>query len=614
MTRLELLAPAKNLETGKAAIDAGADAVYIGSPKFGARSAAGNSVEDISALCDYAHLFGAKVFVTLNTILFDDELEDARKLVFELYDAGIDALIIQDMALLKMDLPPVPIHASTQTNNRDVEKVKFLEDAGAKRVILARELSLKEVKEIKEKTSVELEFFVHGALCVSYSGQCYLSQAICDRSANRGACSQPCRSTYNLLDKDGEILLQGKHLLSLKDLNLSNSLKELADSGVCSFKIEGRLKDVPYVRNVVAFYRQKLDEVINANSEYARASSGRCSYTFTPDPERSFHRGNTNYFLNDRSEEMITMNSQKSLGKLVGRVKKSGNGFAYVKVTEPIHNNDGLCFFDSRKQLQGFKVDRVENDKLIFQSKVNVKAGAELYRNFDHEFNKAIDRPGSAVRKIEAELRFLETVNGFNLIASDEDGNKVECPLDSIKEPAKNQERAKDQLVKQLSKSGDTPFQIKAVNLELSQLWFLPASQLNSLRREALEKLENTRIQNYSPAKRKDSNTDSVYPMENIDYMGNVANKLSESFYREHGVGKIEPAFELGTNYDNKTVMTTRYCVLFEMGKCLKKQSVVQSGLKLPLYLENNRKYYRLDFDCKKCEMQVINQPGLRGL
>ncbi|MBI9035636.1 MAG: U32 family peptidase [Bacteroidales bacterium] len=607
MTKLELLAPAKNLETGMAAVDAGADAIYIGSPKFGARSSAGNSVEDIAALCNYAHLFGVKVYVTLNTILYDDELEDARALVYELYDAGMDALIIQDMALLKMELPPVPIHASTQTNNRDAEKVKFLQDAGCQRVILARELNLKEIKEIRDKTEVELEFFIHGALCVSYSGQCYMSQSICGRSANRGECSQPCRSTYNLIDNNGKTLISEKHLLSLKDLNLSENIGDLAKAGICSFKIEGRLKDAAYVRNVVAFYRQKLDEVILDNPDFSRASSGESTFTFTPDPERSFHRGNTSYFVNQRSADMVTMNTQKSLGKFVGRIKKIGNNIAYVKAAEEIHNNDGLCFFDSYKQLQGFKVDRVEGDKLVFLSNVKLRVGAELYRNYDHEFNKAVERNGSAVRKIKAFLTISELPSGFLLKAIDEDGNEVESVLEISKEAAKNEERARDQIIKQLNKSGDTPFLIEAVSFELSQAWFLQASLLNNMRREVLQKLYDTRIQNYQRTERTVSGIKANYPKVELDFQGNVSNKLANAFYREHGVNEIETAFELKNDYRKDRLMTTRYCVLFEMDKCLKKQSALNSGLNLPLFLENNRKIYRLDFDCKKCEMHIVN-------
>lgn len=605
MRQLELLAPAKDFETGKAAIDAGADAVYIGPPRFGARAAAGNSIDSIKALIRYAHLFGAKVHLALNTILKDTELQDARNTIVELYEAGIDAVIIQDMGLLKMDLPPVPIHASTQTNNQTVEKVAFFEAIGMDRVILARELSIDEIKKIREKTSVELEFFVHGALCVSYSGQCYLSQALVGRSANRGQCSQPCRSAYSLYDSNDKILYKDKQLLSLKDLNLSNRLSDLVDAGITSFKIEGRLKDITYVKNVVAHYRKELDKIIAADDSLSKASSGVSRCVFSPDPERSFNRGNMEHFTNGRTENMSSFHTQKSIGKYIGTAVSADAKNVVIDTPVKINNNDGLCYFDMHNRLKGFKVKSAVKGKVYVGSEIRIDPGTKVYRNFDHQFIKDVQREDSCIRKINVNMTFGETTNGFFLEAIDEDNNSVIVSVEAPKELARNKEAAEVNINKQLTKTGNTDFEVVNMKIDTAESYFIPAGKLNQLRRDVLQQLSDERTANYKSKKCViNSNDITPYPEKILDFTSNIMNEKAREFYEQHGAEVDEYAFEKMTDYQGETVMTTKYCILHELGACLLDKD--SKKFDMPLYLENNGKRLKLDFDCKKCQMKVI--------
>ena len=607
MKKIELLAPAKNLEWGIAAINYGADAVYIGSPKFGARAAAGNSLEDIKALSDYAHKFYCKVYVTLNTILFDDELEEAQKTIHQLYEIGVDAIIIQDMGILEMNLPPIPLFASTQTNNYTPEKVKFLENVGIQRVILARELSLKQIKEIKSKTTIDLEFFVHGALCVSYSGQCYFSHAIDKGSANRGACAQACRAYYSLIDNNGEVIVKDKHLLSLKDLNLSDNIHDLLDAGISSFKIEGRLKDIDYVKNVTSYYRQKIDEALARRDDLKKSSSGKINLDFTPDPEKTFNRGYTDYFVNKRNKEIASPNTQKAIGKKIGKVKSipESKNFFILESKEKLNNGDGICFFDNQGRLQGTQVNRTDNNKIFPDSFKNIEIGTEIYRNFDLSFTKQL-AASRTERKILAQIGVLETEKGIAVQASDEDNNMVYFEQELEKTIATNTERAFENIQKQFAKSGDSIFKITEVKTEFEQALFFPMSELNNLRRKALELLEIERIKNYPNETFKIEKNNIPYANQNVDYKENISNKLSKEFYKRHGVKDIETAFENQSDLSNKEIMITKHCIKYQIGACEKFEKDPKK-LSEPLFLEDNNRKYKLKFDCKNCQMIVLS-------
>ena len=488
--KIELLSPAKDLNCGMEAVNHGADAVYIGAPKFGARAAAGNSLEDIRRLCDYAHLFGVRIYVALNTILKEDELDEARRLVWSLYEAGADALIVQDMALMQMELPPIPLHASTQTDNRTVEKVRFLEKSGFTQVVLARELSLEEIRRIASETEVSLEVFVHGALCVSFSGQCYLSAALSGRSANRGECAQYCRLPYTMVDADGKVIAGNKHLLSLKDMNRSDDLEALMDAGVSSFKIEGRLKDVSYVKNVTAYYRQRLDEILERRPEYTRASVGRSRYTFTPQVEKSFNRGFTSFYLQGRTSDVAAFDTPKSLGEFIGTVKEiRGNSFTVAGLV-PLNNGDGLAFFNTRGELEGFRVNRVENNRVYPQEMPRLSPKMKLYRNYDQQFEKLLSKP-SAERKIGVRVIFSDNSFGFSLEMEDEEGARVTLSRPFDKKPAKKAQA--DNIRVQLSRLGNTLFEARAIEVNLTDNWFVPSSLLTDMRREAVDLLLSDR-------------------------------------------------------------------------------------------------------------------------
>lgn len=604
MKQIELLAPAKNLETGMAAINYGADAIYIGAPKFGARSAAGNTLEDIAKLIKYAHKYWAKVFITMNTILYNNELNEAEKLIHQLYKLGADALIVQDMGILEMNLPPIDLHASTQTHNYDLDRIKFLEEVGFKRIILARELSLEQIKEIRKNTSVELEYFIHGALCVSLSGQCYFSQAIGGRSANRGECSQACRMKYDLVDEEGKVIAKDKHLLSLKDLNLSGHMKELVESGICSLKIEGRLKDSSYIKNVTSYYRQELDDVFKKKPEFKKASSGTVEPNFIPDLEKTFNRGFTNYFFSGRIPEIANFHTPKSLGKEIGKIVAVRNDHFIIDTKFEIHNGDGLCFFNRSKLLKGIQVNGVKG-KQIFPNEMNMLVeGAVLYRNNDHEFAKILKRDNS-IRRISVEL-FLEFKdNILTLFATDEDGMSASTQLEQEFELARNTEMAITNLKKQLSKSGDSIYSINAIEINFTEAPFVQAKVVNELRRKVLDSLTENRIEAFQQPKSQSLIQHPKYPSKSLNYMGNVVNCKAEEFYHKCGVEKIEKGFELQSDFSGKTIMTTKHCLRHEFGLCNKKLSTGKKTNK-PLYLVDNKNRYKLEFQCQRCEMKII--------
>ena len=607
---LELLAPAKNADFGIEAIKHGADAVYIGGPAFGARYGAGNDVADIKRLCDFAHRYRAKVFVALNTILHDDELDGSRLLAWKLYEAGADALIIQDMGLLEMDLPPIQLHASTQTDNRNADKVKFLEDVGFSQVVLARECSLNEIINIASQTNVSLEYFVHGALCVAFSGQCYISQAHTGRSANRGECSQACRLPYTLVDDKGKTITENQHLLSMKDNNQTDNMLELARAGVCSFKIEGRLKDLSYVKNITAHYRALLDEIIANNPEFTRASSGRSTFTFTPQPDKTFNRGYTDYFAGGRQDDIGAFDSPAFVGELIGEVLEIGDGFFTVNADKPFNNGDGVCFYNSEGTLIGMRINRADG-KTLFPAEMpeELTEGATLFRNRDQEFERALEKE-SADRRISVTPVLTETDDGFTLTLTDEDGvtatvNRKNGPK-SEWQLAQNPEQAMAKLKENLSKFGNTIFVAEPVELKLSQTWFLPVSAINALRREATEQLEAARIASHPRPPRAVPAVNPVpYPQEELTYLGNVFNTKARQFYEKHGVKLIEEAYEASNEKGMVSLMITRHCLRYSFNLCPKEVKHLKPD---PMTLVNGNEKLILKFDCKACEMHVVGK------
>lgn len=600
---IELLAPAKNLECGIEAINHGADAVYIGAPRFGARAAAGNSIEDIKALVDYAHIYNVRIYVTVNTILHDEELPETEKMIWELYRAGVDALIIQDMGITRLNLPPIALHASTQMDNRTPEKVKFLSDIGFRQVVLARELSLEEIKKIHDICpETLLEVFIHGALCVSYSGQCYVSQACYGRSANRGECAQFCRLAFDLVDSNGKTIEQNKHLLSLKDMNQSDNLEALLDAGATSLKIEGRLKDVSYVKNVTAYYRQKLDSIFKYRKEYVRASSGTVKTTFTPQLDKSFSRGFTDYFLRGRNPGIFSFSTPKSLGEEVGMVKEIRGNYFIVAGVKSFSNGDGLCYIDDNGRLQGFRVNRVENNKLFPQEMPRLKPKTRLYRNFDQEFDKLMQKK-SAERKIAVDICLTENNFGFTLSINDENENSVSLTLQREKEPARTPQT--DNLRNQLGKLGNTPFEARDMRIDLSDNWFIPSSELSELRRNAVERLLELRKINYRQEIFRLKEGKSKFPVSTLTYLGNVMNNSAAEFYKNHGVLKVMPAFEKEQPKD-AVLMFCKHCIRYSMGWCPVHHKV-RSPFREPYYLvSSDGRRFRLEFDCKQCQMKVF--------
>jgi putative protease len=598
---VELLSPAKDLVCGIEAIRHGADAVYIGAPKFGARAAAGVSVDDIRRLCDYAHLFGARIYVAFNTILKDDELHEAESLIRHIYAARADALIIQDMGILQLDLPPISLHASTQTDNRTVGKVKFLQSAGFSQVVLARELSLNQIRRIAGQTSVSLEVFIHGSLCVSYSGQCYLSAALSGRSANRGECAQYCRLPYTLTDAEGKVIVRDKHLLSLKDMNRSDDLEALLDAGVSSFKIEGRLKEVSYVKNLTAWYRKKLDAILARRPEYRRSSLGSSAFTFEPMPEKSFNRGFTPFFLHKRTADITAFDTPKFVGEPVGRVKEvKGRSFT-VTGGKSLNNGDGLTFFNARGELEGFRLNRVGEGRIFPSEMPALLPQTPLFRNYDHDFEKQLSKP-SAQRRIAAELEFSDNPFGFTLSLRDESGAYVSIAGPSGKEPALCDQA--ENIRRQLSRLGNTPFEASAVKVRMSGRWFVPSSLLSEMRRKAVERLIIVRRISHRPEKTRPERSQVRFPDGELTYLGNVSNHKAEAFYRAHGAEDIAPAFEI-VPLENVPLMFTRHCLRYSLGWCpaLQKQA---SPYREPFYLSYKDTRLRLQFDCPNCQMLIF--------
>lgn len=615
--KIELLAPAKNLECGIEAVNHGADAVYIGAPKFGARAAAVNSLEDIAALVAYAHLYNVRIYVTVNTILKEEELAETEKMIWELYRIGVDALIVQDMGITRLNLPPIPLHGSTQMDNRTPEKVRFLADAGFRQVVLARELSLQEIRRIHEACpETPLEVFVHGALCVSYSGQCYVSQACFGRSANRGECAQFCRLPFSLVDADGKTIVRDKHLLSLKDLNQSEVLEDLLDAGASSLKIEGRLKDVSYVKNVTAAYRSKLDAIFARRKEYVRASSGTCRFDFTPQLDKSFSRGFTHYFLQGRDREISSFDTPKSLGEEMGTMKEQRGNYLTVAGVKPFHNGDGVCFLDEQGRLQGFRINRVDGNKLYPAGDVpRIKPRTRLFRNFDQEFERILARK-SAERKIGVGWELADTSSGFALTVADEDGNRITLSFPYPKELARTPQP--ENLRTQLGKLGNTPFEVMplggtdspsattapAIAINLLQNWFIPASVIADWRRQAIDKLTAARRITYRRELHVWKPTRHRFPATSLTYLGNVMNTAARSFYQAHGVASVEPAYEKQA-VPEAVLMFCKHCLRYSMGWCPTYQKG-HSPYREPYYLVGtDGKRFRLTFDCKNCQMKV---------
>ncbi|WP_347050541.1 peptidase U32 family protein [Flavobacterium olei] len=604
--KIEILAPARDLIGGMAAINSGADAVYIGAPQFGARSNANNSIEDVAALVKYAHLFNAQVFVVMNTILYDNELDTCRAMIWELYGIGVDALIIQDMAIMEMDLPPIVLHASTQANNRDADKIKFLKDAGIKRVVLARELNLHQIKTIYDEADVELEFFVTGALCVSFSGNCYMSVANGERSANRGSCAQNCRLPYNLIDGNGETLIKNSHLLSIKDLDVSDQIPNLIEAGIVSFKIEGRLKDVAYVKNNVSYLRQKLDSYLEGSDKYTKASSGKCTYTFDSTLNRTFNRGYTDYFVNERHASIGSWESPKSKGQYIGKLIRTIGGAYEIENGELLNNGDGLCFINEQNEADGIYVNKAENGKVYPNVLKEIKDGTFIYRNNDTAFIKIVEREDSAIRKIGTTLLLTENENGFELIATDEDGNISTVKLEHPKEQTKNGESIAENFKVQLAKTGFTPYSADEIDVVFSQNWFLPISKINEMRRNVFDQLSEIRLANYKREEHQLVKTSHPYPETKLDFMYNVSNKTARKFYERHGVTEIEKAFELQWDPGKSRVMTTKYCIKYELKKCpIHQKDIVGVKVKEPLVLKQGELEYKLKFNCKPCEMEI---------
>jgi putative protease len=599
---LELLAPAGNSDIGIAAIDHGADAVYVGAPRFSARADAGVKIADIARLIKHAHLYYARVYVALNTILTDEEIPEARDLIREIHDLGADGLIIQDPGLLELDLPPIPLIASTQMHNNTPAKIRFLEGVGFKRVILARELSLEEIAVIRRETRVELECFVHGALCVSYSGQCYMSHAVTGRSGNRGVCAQPCRSRYTLTDGEGNRVLSDKFLLSLKDLNLMNDIPELVSAGITSFKIEGRYKEIEYVKNVTAAYSRVLDVFIRSHPDYRRRSSGRSEPAFLPDTAKTFNRGYTRHFISGRREKIASMDTPKSIGRPVGMVTEQGKGFFRTDCAD-LKNGDGLCFFTKEKKLSGFRIERIENSKIFPNTMKDLAKGIALYRNHDIAFTRLLQKVSSR-RWINVEMDFSHDGDAVRLAARDEDGSSAELRLDMPYVEPKDPARAREQVEKHFSSTGNTPFKVTKMVIS-PRVGFLPISFLNSIRRKALAELEKIRLEHYPREAAALVSNGISYPEKQLDYHANVLNEHARRFYKRHGAEVLESAYEILPERTGKEVMRTRYCLLYELDAC-PKSGRSHRKLKEPLRIFDGHHSYLLKFDCEGCTMSLI--------
>ena len=610
---LELLAPAKNAAFGIEAINHGADAVYIGGPAFGARAKAPNTVADIARLVKHAHRYHAEVFVALNTIFHDNELVGARELVQQLYEAEVDALIVQDMGLLEMDLPPIQLHASTQTDIRTVEKAVFLDQVGFSQLVLARELDLPTIQKISAATTCNLEYFIHGALCVAFSGQCFISHAHTGRSANRGECSQECRLPFTLEDQKGRIIGKDKHFLSMKDNDQSANLRALIDAGVSSFKIEGRYKDLPYVKNATAHYRQLLDEILHDAPELAKSSHGHCVYSFSPQPEKTFNRSATDYFANGRQADIGAFDTPKFSGEALGKVSKVGHDYIEIDTEVQLHNGDGICFFDVHKELVGLRVNTVVGNKLYpNEMPHDIRRGMAAYRNRDHAFMRLLEKD-SAQRKIALMMEFAETDSGFALTVTDEAGFTATAHCSVEKQIADNIEKSQATLHENLAKLGSTDFVAEAIALKTTQPWFVPASIVNGLRRDAIDLLQDARDRGYErPALRAKTQPLAIYPEDTLSYLANVYNKKARQFYEKHGVKMIAAAYEANKELDEVPLMITKHCLRFSHGLCPKEAKgvigVQGTVTAEPMTLINGNDRFTLKFDCKPCEMHVMGK------
>ncbi|MBL8445755.1 MAG: U32 family peptidase [Zoogloeaceae bacterium] len=630
--QIELLSPARDAEIGIEAINHGADAVYIGGPSFGARAAADNSVQDIARVVAHAHRYHARVFATLNTILRDDELEPARRLIGQLYDAGVDALIIQDMGLLELDLPPIQLHASTQTDIRSPEKARFLQDVGLSQIVLARELTLAQIAAIRAATDparCTLEFFIHGALCVAYSGQCYISHAHTGRSANRGDCSQACRLPYEVKDSQGRIVAHDKHVLSMKDNNQSDNLAALVEAGVRSFKIEGRYKDMGYVKNITAHYRRLFDEILEERPELAPASAGRCTYSFTPDPDQNFNREFTDYFVQGRKEDIGAFDTPKNPGQAIGWVTRVASDWVEIETERAeteLHNGDGLCYHDLRKELLGLQTNRVEklgaghNGGMLWRifpkdamaGLRDLRKGTTINRNRSIEWVRTLEKK-SAERRIGLRMLLADDDGGLRLTLIDENGFVAHATLAGVWEIARDPQQAVFKLREQLGRLGDTLFRADEIELALSQPWFVPASQLNLLRRDAVATLETQRAAAFTRLPRAlPVEPPAAYPEDTLSYLANVFNHKAHDFYARHGVKVIAAAYESHEEEGEVSLMITKHCVRYSLSLCPKQTkgvTGVQGTVRAePLQLINGKEKLTLRFDCKPCEMHVVGK------
>lgn len=591
MRKIELLAPAGNADIAIEAIKHGADAVYIGAPSHGARHAAANSLEDIARVVTFAHVFGARVYVTVNTLVYESELRSVERMIRDLYRIGVDALIVQDMGILRMDIPPIALHASTQCDIRTPAKARFLQEAGFSQLVLARELSLPEIREITGAVGIPVEVFVHGALCVSYSGRCSAGFACAGRSGNRGECPQICRQAFTLRDADGRILAKDKYLLSLKDFRAENHIEELIDAGVTSFKIEGRLKEAGYVKNVVANYSRRLDEIIASRPHLQRESFGESIVSFSPSLEKSFNRGFTDYRLSGKpdSHGIASLDTPKSLGEKIGDINLLRPG-------------DGVSFFDKNGEYRGIQVNGIRNGRILSNKPFSLPPGVELRRTSSVEWKKLM--AGDTARRL---LDLDISLDEIGVTATDETGAMVRLTHGLPGQPAQKPTDYR----KIFEKLGNTPFRLRNFDNRASQLFF-PASALTALRRELIEKLLAAKKTAYRFDYRRNENRAYAYPASSLDYRDNVANSLAEAFYRDHGVVDIEPALEVSADLKAKvsdskrplTVMSSRHCILRELGLCLKK------GVRLrqPLLLESGNLRFQPDFDCKNCEMHILKE------
>jgi putative protease len=627
--QLELLSPAKTAEIGREAILHGADAVYIGGPAFGARHNASNSIEEISSLVEFAHRYRSRIFVTLNTILHDAELDAARKQIWQLYEAGVDALIVQDMGLLEMDLPPIQLHASTQCDIRTMEKAKFLGDVGFSQLVLARELTIEQIKKIHADVDTPLEYFIHGALCVAYSGQCYISHADTGRSANRGDCSQACRLPYTLSDNKGRVVAYEKHLLSMKDNDQSRNLEALIDAGIRSFKIEGRYKDMGYVKNITAHYRLLLDEILERRTEFTRAASGDTSILFTPDIDKNFHRGHTDYFANGRQDEIGAFDSPKYVGVELGTITRLATDHFDMVTNAAMSNGDGLNYMHKRETFgiqanTAKKIGDSEEGQLwrVYPNEAisalpGLRIGLSVNRNGDRQWESTLNKKSSD-RKVGLHLTLSEQSGGLRLDLCDEDGYLSSTEAALALQPAQNADQADAGLRASLGKLGNTMFRADSVTLKLSQPWFVPSAVINALRRDAIEAHEAVRLAAWDrPMRKAAAEPLALYPDTQLSYLANVYNEKARAFYTKHGVQLIAAAYESHEEAGEVPLMITKHCLRFSFNLCPKQAKGVQGvqgQVKAePMTLVSGDETYTLRFDCKPCEMHVVGamKPGI---